>query len=150
MVESLDMENSCWSCMVEWLKHFKVFHIPKLARIMISVSKMDDVGVKAMLNKDTYKMVQKALVLTCEVEIGELYKLLGSNVIDGCNNYVLPKSGAKYVVVSRENTMLWHQRFGNIREKALKYFMVMIWYKVCLISLWISILVNIVYRWLKK
>jgi len=34
-----------------------VLHIPALARNMISVSKLDDVGVKTMFEKDTYKMV---------------------------------------------------------------------------------------------
>ena len=34
-----------------------VLHIPALARNLISVSKMDDAGVKTMFNKDTCKMV---------------------------------------------------------------------------------------------
>jgi hypothetical protein len=31
-----------------------VLHIPKLARNFISVSKIDDVGVKTMFEKETY------------------------------------------------------------------------------------------------
>ena len=73
-----------------------------------------------MFEKDIYKMVQGELVLMWGVWIGTLYKLLGSIVIDGCNNYVVPESGAKYLVVSGENTILWHQRLGNIGEKGLR------------------------------
>jgi len=49
-----------------------VLHIPTLARNMISVSKMDDVGVKIVFEKDTYKMVRGALVLMWGVRIGTL------------------------------------------------------------------------------
>ena len=34
-----------------------VLHIPALARNLISVSKLDDAGVKTVFEKDTYKMV---------------------------------------------------------------------------------------------
>ena len=40
-----------------------VLHIPALARNLISVSKMDDAGVKTVFDKDTCKMVRGALVL---------------------------------------------------------------------------------------
>jgi len=40
-----------------------VLHIHALARNLIFVSKLDDTGVKTMFKKDTYKMVQRALVL---------------------------------------------------------------------------------------
>eukprot|EP00253_Pinus_taeda_P035075 PITA_35075 len=71
-----------------------VRHIPALARNLISVRKMDDAGVKTMFKKYTCKMVQGVLILMQGVWIGTLYKLLGSTVIDGCNNYVVPESGA--------------------------------------------------------
>jgi len=32
---------------------------------------------------------------------------------------VVPESGAENLVVSGENTMLWHQRRGDIEEKDL-------------------------------
>ena len=83
-----------------------VLHIPALARNWICVSKLDDAGVKTVFKKDTCKMVQGALVLMQGVQIGTLYKLQGSTIIDGCNNYVVPESGAKNLVVSGENTML--------------------------------------------
>ena len=80
---------------------------------------MDDAGVKTMFEKDTYKMVQVELVLMRGVHIGTLYKLQGSTVIDGCKNYVVPKSGVEILAVPGENTMLWHQRLGHIGEKGL-------------------------------
>lgn len=83
-----------------------VLHIPTLARNLISVSKLDDAGVKIVFEKDTCKTVRGALVLMRGVRIGTLYKLEGSIVIDGCNSSVVPESGAKNLVVSREKTML--------------------------------------------
>eukprot|EP00253_Pinus_taeda_P029957 PITA_29957 len=40
-----------------------VLHIPTLFRNLISVSKLDDAGVKIVFDKDTWKMVREALVL---------------------------------------------------------------------------------------
>eukprot|EP00253_Pinus_taeda_P008764 PITA_08764 len=97
-----------------------VLNIPTLARNLISVSKLDDASVKIVFEKDTYKMVQGALVLIWGVRIRTLYKLQGSTVIDGCNNFVVAESGAENLVVSREKTMLWHQRLGHIGEKGLR------------------------------
>ena len=97
-----------------------VLHIPALAKNLISISKMDDAGVKTMFEKNTYKMVSGALVLMWGVRIGTLYKLQGSTVIDECNSFVVPKSGAENIMVSREKTMLWHQRLGHIGEKGLQ------------------------------
>ena len=68
-----------------------VLHIPALARNMISVSKLDDAGVKIAFEKDTYKIVWGALVLMWGVWIGTLYKLQGRTITYGCNNYVVPK-----------------------------------------------------------
>eukprot|EP00253_Pinus_taeda_P034385 PITA_34385 len=68
-----------------------VLHIPALAKNLIYVSKLDDAGVKIVFEKDTYKMVRGALVLMWGVWIGTLYKLQGSNIVDGCNIYVVPK-----------------------------------------------------------
>ena len=49
-----------------------VLHIPTLARNLIFVSMMDDAGVKMVFEKDTYKMVQGALVLMRGGRIGTL------------------------------------------------------------------------------
>eukprot|EP00253_Pinus_taeda_P017377 PITA_17377 len=96
-----------------------VLHIPALARNLISVSKLDDAGVKTVFEKDTCKMVRGALVLMQGVRIGTLYKLQGSTVVDGYNSSMVPQNGAKNLVVSGEKTMLWHQRLGHIGEKGL-------------------------------
>ena len=73
-----------------------------------------------MFKKDTYKMVRGALVLMWAVRIGTLYKLQDSTVVDGCNSSMVLESGAENIVVSGENTMLWHQRLGHIGEKGLR------------------------------
>eukprot|EP00253_Pinus_taeda_P003408 PITA_03408 len=94
-----------------------VLQIPALARNLISLSKLDDAGVKIVFEKDTCKMVQGALILMQGVRIRTLYKLQGSTVIDGCNSSMVPESGVENLVVSGEKTMLWHQRLGHIGEK---------------------------------
>eukprot|EP00253_Pinus_taeda_P028948 PITA_28948 len=96
-----------------------VLHILALSRNLISISKLDDAGVKTMFDKDTCKMIWGALVLMRGVRIGTLYKLEGSSVIDGCNSSVVPEGGAENLVVSGEKTMLWHQNLGHIGEKGL-------------------------------
>ena len=94
-----------------------VLHIPALARNLISVSKLDDAGVKIVFEKDTCKMVWGALVLMRGVQIGILYKLQSSMVVDGCNSSMVPKIRAENLVVFGEKTILWHQRLGHIGEK---------------------------------
>jgi len=96
-----------------------VLHIPALAKNLISVSKLDDGGVKIVFEKDTCKMVQGTLVFMQGVWIGTLYKLQGSTIVDECNSSLVPESGAENLVVSGEKTMLWHQRFGHIGENGL-------------------------------
>ena len=102
-------------------------HIPALARNLISVSKLDDVGVKMVFEKDTCKMVRGALILMRGVRIGTLYKLQGSTVVDGCNSSMVPENGVENLVVSGEKTMLWHQRLGHMERRAFEYFMVKVW-----------------------
>eukprot|EP00253_Pinus_taeda_P021908 PITA_21908 len=96
-----------------------VLHIPALAKNLIYISKLDDEGVK-VFKKDTCKMVRGAVILMRGVWIGILYKLQGSIVIDGCNSFVVPESGAENLVVSGEKTMSWQQRLGHIGEKGLQ------------------------------
>jgi hypothetical protein len=52
-----------------------VLHIPKLARSLISISKMYDVGLDTVFGKKTCKMVRGAMVLMRGVRCGTLYKL---------------------------------------------------------------------------
>jgi hypothetical protein len=71
-------------------------------------------------------------------------RLIEITISDGCNSSIVPEIGIeeeKTPTVFGENTMLWHQRLGHIREKAFEYYMV----KVCPISLWILISVKISY-----
>jgi hypothetical protein len=68
-----------------------VLHIPKLARSLISVSKMDDAGVDTIFGKNTCKMLRGTMVLMRGVRCGTLYKLLGSTYTNGCNSYVVPE-----------------------------------------------------------
>ena len=97
-----------------------VLHIPALAKNLISIRKLDDAGVKTVFEKDTYKMVFGTFVLMQGVQIGTLYKLKGSTVVDGCNNFVVSESGVENLVVSGRKTMMWHQRLGHIGEKGLR------------------------------
>jgi hypothetical protein len=125
-----------------------VLHIPKLARSLISVSKMDDAGVDTVFGKNTCKMVRGAMVLMRGVRCGTLYKLLGSTYTNGCNSSVVPEQRNKEDktnIVPGKKTMLWHQRLGHIGEKGLRTLHVKVWLKVCLIALWILISVNIAY-----
>jgi hypothetical protein len=68
-----------------------VLHIPKLARSLISISKLDDAGVDTIFGKNTCNMVRGAMVLMRGVRCGTLYKLLGSTYTNGCNSSVVPE-----------------------------------------------------------
>jgi hypothetical protein len=100
-----------------------VLHIPKLARILIYVSKLDEARVDTVLGKGTCKMVRGEMVLMRGVRCGTLYKLLGSTYTNGCNSSLVPKQrneGEKTNIVPKKKTMLWHQRLGHIGEKGLQ------------------------------
>jgi hypothetical protein len=100
-----------------------VLHIPKLARSLISVSKLSDAGVKTLFEKNTCKMVRGAMVLMRGVRCGTLYKLLGRTYTNGCNSSVVleqKNEGDKTNTVPEKKTMLWHQRLGHIGEKGLR------------------------------
>jgi hypothetical protein len=100
-----------------------VFHIPKLAKSLIFVSKLDDVGVDIVFGKGTCKMVRGAMVLMWGVQCGTLYKLLGRTYTNGYNSYVAPEQTNKQDkanIVPGKKTMLWHQRLGHIGEKGLQ------------------------------
>eukprot|EP00253_Pinus_taeda_P010300 PITA_10300 len=104
-----------------------VLHIPALAKNLVSVSNLDDAGIKTVFENDTCKMVRGALVLMRGVQIGTLYKLQGNTVVDGCNSSMVPENGAENIVVSGEKTMLWHQRLGHIGEKGLRILHGKVW-----------------------
>jgi hypothetical protein len=93
-----------------------------LARNLISVSKMDDAGVKTIFEKETCRMVRVVMVLMKGVHIGTLCKLQGITISDGCNISIVPDIGVeeeKTPIVSEEKVLLWHQRLEHIREKGL-------------------------------
>jgi hypothetical protein len=69
----------------------RVLHIPKLARSLISISKLDDAGADTLLGKGTFKMVRGAMVLMRGVRCGTVYKLLGRIYTNGCNSFVVPE-----------------------------------------------------------
>jgi hypothetical protein len=86
-----------------------VLHIPKLARSLISVSKLDDARVDTVLGKGTCKMVRGAMVLMRGFRCGTLYKLLGSTYTNGCNScVVLEQTNKEYKTntVPEKKTML--------------------------------------------
>jgi hypothetical protein len=69
----------------------RVMHIPKLAKSLISVSKMEDAGVDTVFRNGTCKMVRGEMVLMRGFRCGTLYKLLGSTYTNGCNSSVVPE-----------------------------------------------------------
>jgi hypothetical protein len=86
-----------------------VLHIPKLVKSLISVSKLDDVGVDTIFEKNTCNMVRGAMVLIRGVRFGTLYKLLGSTYTNGCNISVfLEKTNKEYKtnIIPEKKTML--------------------------------------------
>jgi hypothetical protein len=100
-----------------------VLHIPKLARSLISISKLDDARVDSVLGKGTCKMVQGEMVLMRGVQCGTLYKLLERTYTNGCNSFVFPEKTNKEDKtnnVAGKKTMPWHQRLGHIGEKGLQ------------------------------
>ena len=68
-----------------------VLHIPGLERNLIYVNKMSDTGVHTLFQKDSCKMLRGVMVLMKGVQIGTIYKLLGSVDSTGCNNIVVPE-----------------------------------------------------------
>jgi hypothetical protein len=77
-----------------------------------------------------------------------MYNIKGINISDGCNSSIIPDIGVEQEItptVPGEKVMLWHQILGHIGEKGLRLLHIKVWLKVCLISLWILIYMNIVY-----
>jgi hypothetical protein len=100
-----------------------VLHIPGLAINLISVSRMDDAGVKTIFEKETSRMVRGEMVLLKGVWFGTLYKIQGINISDGYNSSIVLDIGfeeERTPIISGEKVMLWHQRLGHIGEKGLQ------------------------------
>jgi hypothetical protein len=100
-----------------------VLHIPKIARSLISVSKLDDAGVDTVFGNNTCKMVRGEMLLIRGVRCGTLYKLLGITYTNGCNSFVVleqTNKEDKTNIIPEKKTMMWHQRLGHIGEKGLR------------------------------
>jgi len=104
-----------------------VLHIPALARNLISVSKLDDAGVKTVFEKDTSKIVQGALVLMRGVRIGKLYKLQGRTVVDGFNISVVPENEAENLVFLEKIPCYGIKGLDILERRAFKYFLIKVW-----------------------
>ena len=86
-----------------------VLHIPKLARSLISVSKLDDARVNTVFGKNTWKMVRGEMVLMRGVHCGTLYKFLGRTYTNGCNSSIVleqKNEGDKTNTVPEKKNML--------------------------------------------
>jgi hypothetical protein len=95
-----------------------VLHILGLARNIIYVSTMEDVGARTVFEKDTCKMVRCAVLLMWGIRIGTLYKLLRKTNGSSCNQVVDPKTN-KILSCMDDSTMLWHRQLGHIDKKGL-------------------------------
>ena len=89
------------------------------------------------------------MVLMRGVRHGNMYKVLGKTIIDGCNSTIVPESKDEEIKVPDvfgEDTMLWHQRLKHIGEKGLQSLQGKGMVEgICLIVIHILISVNIVY-----
>ena len=56
---------------------------------------MDVAGVKTVRGDGSFKMVRGSMVLMRGVPYGTLYKILGSTIIDECNNSIVLEEGGK-------------------------------------------------------
>ena len=94
-----------------------------LARNLLSVSMLNDVGVQVVFSKDGCKMMRGAMVLAKGTRRGTLFQL--DACMSQCNSSSIlacvPK-GANTLEgkLPAEKTMLWHLRFGHIGEKGLR------------------------------
>jgi hypothetical protein len=88
-----------------------VLHIRGLGENLIYVRKMDDVGVKAIFEKETCRMVRGAMVLLKGFQFGNIYKMKERTISDGCNSSIVLYIGVeeeRTPTVSREKVMMWH------------------------------------------
>jgi hypothetical protein len=63
------------------------------------------------------------MVLMRGVHNGTMYKVFKSTIINGCNNFVVPKDEneeEKTHTIFGENIILWHQILGHVGEKGLQ------------------------------
>ena len=93
-----------------------VLHILCLDQNLISISRMGDVGVQNVFEKDTCKLGWGAMILMRGIKMGTLYKLLGRTDASRCHHKVIPKTNEISSCVANSN-MLPHQWLGHNDEK---------------------------------
>jgi hypothetical protein len=125
-----------------------VLHIPKLARSLISVSKLDDAGVDTVFGKNTCKMVRGEMVLMRGVGV-ELYTscweeliLMGVTVLLSLSREM---KETRPILSQKRRPCCGIKDWGILEKRAFEHYTVKVWLKVCLIALWILISVNIAY-----
>jgi hypothetical protein len=115
-----------------------VLHIPKLARSLIYVSKLDDAGVDTVFGKNTCKMVRGEMVLMRGVRCGTLYKLLGRLILMGVTVLLsLSRQIKKTRPISslKRRPCCGIKDWGILEKRAFEHYTVKAWLKVCLIAL---------------
>jgi hypothetical protein len=125
-----------------------VLHIPRLAKNLISVNKMDDAGVKMVFEKQTCMIVRWEMVLLKGVQIGTLYKLQGSLLVMGVivPLFLILEHKKKKILQSLDKRLCCGIKdWGILERRVFNYYTVKVWLKVCLTALWILIYVNLVY-----
>ena len=109
-------------------------HILGLARNLLSVSMLNDVGVQVVFSKEGCKMMRGSIVLARGTRRGTLFQL--DACIPLCNSsssspseqavkksMAISSDGSANTLEGKlptEKTMLWHMRFGHIGEKGLR------------------------------
>jgi hypothetical protein len=79
------------------------------------------------------------MVLLKGVHFGNLYKLQGSTISDGCNSYIVPDIGVEEerILQSMEKRLCCGIKdWGISKRRVFNYYMVNLWLKVCLTSLY--------------
>lgn len=91
-----------------------VRHVPELKKSLISLSELDSRGYKYTGQGGVIKVSKGILVVMKGIRVGNLYKLLGSTVVDG----------AQMVIEHDEFPVrLWHRRLGHMSEKGMEILM---------------------------
>lgn len=111
-----------------------VLHIPELARNLISMSKLGDVGVQTVFEKETCTVIRGAMVLMRGVWVGTLYKLLGSIYIGDCNNIVVSENQTNV-----SPTRPIEKTFSSIRGWAILERRV---FMLCIVKVWLKVSLN--------
>ena len=92
---------------------------------------MDVASVKTMCGDGSFKLVRGSMVLMRGVWYGNLYKILGSTIIDECSSSIVHEEGGKYdrtLTSSRGKTMYGIEYWGISNKRDFKIYKVNVWY----------------------